>query len=654
MPGDTELLTFNGINGATGEYELAPMSAHDIASVALGEELDPEHLQELQDRRARAAEAMLGPVEGVDEKNLAETGWGVIFAHSDEASGAAAGMKEALGELLAHRREQATRQAGHTYREFTGVDAYRPGESKLRFLERHGVGPGPADPDKMPYYLLLVGSPEAIPYRFQYQLDVQYAVGRIHFDTLEAYAQYARSVVEAETGGVALPREAVFFGVRNRGDRATTLSADELVEPLGEEFAAHQSDWLVETLLAEEASKGQLGRLLGGDKTPAVLFSASHGMGFPSGDPRQLPHQGALLCQDWPGPHEWRDAIPEDFYFSADDVGDEARLLGLMAFFFACYGAGTPLLDDFAHRAFRDREAIAPQAFVAGLPRRLLGHPKGGALAVIGHVERAWGYSFAWGRARRQLAVFESTLRRLMGGHPVGSAIEYFNERYAELSTELSMMLEDIEFGGERDDVGLAGLWTANNDARAYTVIGDPAVRLPVADADMPPEERSEVRPTIGRVVVPTGGGRQTEGPKVEEAAAGEDVVAYDAVAFALGEERTRLGNSLMNFTRGLAEALGRAADDISSLEVITYASDDMEAVAYDHETKKLTGQTTPRALTRIAFDGDTQVCVPRKPEAVDEALWQIHVQMVREAQDNRTKFLGAMAELATRLIDIL
>ncbi len=469
----TELF-FNGINGASGDYLLPPMSPQDISKIAQGETLDEVHLRELKFWYQHLTQAHLGPREGVDPKLLDQSGWGVIFAFEDQEKVPA--IKDALSELFQLRQEQA----GDHYREYTGPDAYRPHESKASFLARHGMGPGPADPDKVPYYLLIVGDPETIPYRFQYQLDVQYAVGRVHFDTLEEYAQYASSVAMAETGGVSRPKRAVFFGVQNLDDRATHLSAQELVKPLAEKMAEDQPDWSIQTLLQEQATKGHLAQLLGGDETPALLFTASHGMGFPRDDPRQLPHQGALLCQDWPGPKQWRKAIPQDFYMAADDVSDDARLLGLLAFHFACYGAGTPRLDDFAHHTFKQPVAIAPYAFIAKLPLRLLSHPRGGALAVVGHIERAWGYSFMWGRAGAQLAVFESTLKRLMEGHPVGSALEYFNRRYAELSTELSNELEDVQFGKTPDDLKLAGMWTANNDARSYVIIGDPAVRLPV------------------------------------------------------------------------------------------------------------------------------------------------------------------------------
>jgi hypothetical protein len=472
---DEELLFFNGINGESGAYEMPPMTGLELSGFIQGER-PPDNLNELRIRFRQSTNRTLGVKDGVDPMNLSEAGWGAIFSSDADPA-----IKEALQDLLALRQQQA----GANFKIYEGEQkGYRPDLTKTDFLAENDVGPGPADPEKVPYYLLIVGSPEKIPYQFQTQLDVQYAVGRIHFDSPQEYHSYARSVIAAETGQVKLPRQIAFFGVSNPDDRATQLSTENLVAPLQAKSASSRKDWQVNGYLTPATTqKAHLSRLLGGDQTPALLFTAGHGMSFPLGSPRQEPHQGALLCQDWPGPVEWEAGkpIPQDFYFAGDDLITDSGLLGTIAFFFACYGAGTPLNDAFSRQAFKQRTAISKAPFLARLPARMLSLPRGGALAVIGHIERAWSYSFAWPKAGSQTIVFDSSLARLLKGCPVGYAFEYFNTRYAELSTVLSDELEDIEFNKKPDAIELSRLWTANNDARDYIIIGDPAVRLPVA-----------------------------------------------------------------------------------------------------------------------------------------------------------------------------
>lgn len=586
----TQELMLNGVNADGESYsdELGTaITTEMISKVARGQKLSPDDLRDVKMRHARDLQsgASFGVSEGITAENLDEAGWGVVFPNNLPQKSVDA-LKDALKPLLDHRKKQAAAQKAHYYREFIGQeDGYKQGESKNDFLKRFGRGPGPADPEKVPYYLMLVGSPETIPFSVQYQLDVQYAVGRIYFDKLEDYYQYAKSVVEAETKGISRGKKAAFFGVANENDRATQMSAEHLIKPLAEGMKKDYEDWSLDVVAPAKATKSNLANYFGGRNTPALLFTASHGMNFKLNDPRQLPHTGAILTQDWPGPKA-RVPITDNFYFSADDIASDADVFGMIAFIFACYGGGAPKMDNFYRQAFGEQKVIAPHAFLAQLPMRLLSHPRGGALAVFAHIERAWGSSIVWDGAVRDVETFDATIDALLNGKPAGNAIEYFNERYAEISTDLTSELDETT-PETQDEVKLAGMWTSNNDARNYALLGDPAVTLKFEGKETPAAERALLGEIVSKAPASVSGASASFQPDIVDrvpvvksasGGAGDDFGILDSFKkpAAGGESSPRLSAQLREFMDKVGKYLSDALDDAASLEISTYVAEDL------------------------------------------------------------------------------
>jgi hypothetical protein len=467
-----------GVSAATGR-PLSPIAPEALTAFLEGEKAPASAEQQALARRGQGSREAAFAVGDVDAEDLSQAGWAVMFA-----AGASAEIKQALQPLLDHRRAQAGERL---FKTFEGPTGYIAGDTAATWLARRNLRLEVVDPELgVPFYLLLVGPPDEIPFEFQYGLDLWWAVGRLWLPTPDDYRAYAESVVRYETmAAVPTSRQLALFAPRHDFDRATQLFVDQVAQPLADGTAVgrplgERQKFRLQRFVGEPATKDGLRQILSGavpNGPPALLVTGSHGMEFKPDDTRQEALQGALVCQDWPG----FDAIDASHWFSGDDVRDDARVHGLVHFLFACYGAGTPRFDNFDRLGNAPRP-VAPKPILSRLPQRLLAHPNGGALAVLGHVERAWAYSFQSPRGGPQIQGFRDVLGRLLRGQRIGSATDNFNLRWAGLSAELAEVMVDARQGLPVDMDKLALAWVARDDARNYIVLGDPAVKLRVED----------------------------------------------------------------------------------------------------------------------------------------------------------------------------
>ncbi len=107
------------------------------------------------------------------------------------------------------------------------------------------------------------------------------------------------------------------------------------------------------------------------------------------------------------------------------------------------------------------------------------------------------------------------------------------------------------------------------------------------------------------------------------------------------------VSTSLQQFGQKLSAFLSAAIDNAASLEVSTYTSDNMSQVSI--QGSQISGAQL-RAVTVVRIDGDIKQVIPVTDSGdPDVSLWDLHLEMVRQAQASRTELLrAAIASLSS------
>jgi hypothetical protein len=347
--------------------------------------------------------------------------------------------------------------------------------------------------DERPQYVMIVGGPDRIPFRFQSLLGVAACTGRVSFDHLCDLGRYVEKILRLEQAATAMTGARTLFVGPDAGARvdgsydATYFSRRYMVEPLAT-HVKEKKEYEAEALVGAQATKAALldrVRAL----CPAVLYTASHGVGAidqPLDVQRRV--NGAISCQ-----RTGTEQSMDDYLFAAEDVPATTPFLeGAVVFQFACFGFGTPASSDFARWNLGIPERNADADFVAALPKALLAHARG-PVAFIGHLDRAWVHGFedpddpiVAGQWNPRLVPFRSAVDVLLRLHPVGLAMRDFTMRYDFMNAELANVLESKERGEYKSLPEslrrLSSDFIVRGDAQNYLVFGDPAVRVRVAD----------------------------------------------------------------------------------------------------------------------------------------------------------------------------
>jgi hypothetical protein len=337
-----------------------------------------------------------------------------------------------------------------------------------------GVGPG-----QLPFYLLLVGSPAAIPWEFQYTLNLSRCVGRLDLPR-EGLENYVKALL-SDWADAGCRRDRPVIWATDVGEKDITRAMREAVaEPLKGEFErdpeVRSAEGKLTYITGAAATWTKLVEALR-DHAPALIVTTSHGRTDPVDRPDEL-----LRAVGVPVDATNNIIAPED-------LARQWRPNGAIWYAHACCSAGTDATNHYKGLFVQGGpyasllEGMArPPARTAPLPVSLLGH-RYPLRAFIGHVHPTMDWPLRNPDTKKLIG---GTIRRALYDElfnekpkPVALALRECYRQVGGWYDQLQNALDDIDRG--KPLARLVALWTkfCAYDRRAMVVLGDPTACLP-------------------------------------------------------------------------------------------------------------------------------------------------------------------------------
>ncbi|HEX4952430.1 MAG TPA: hypothetical protein VF017_03410 [Thermoanaerobaculia bacterium] len=457
------------VNAWTGEAGAPTGSFHpQFRKWALGE-------------AGRPVPDLLGIPAEIDLKNWRDprVGWGVVLPFRSGLSSAdlaaAVDGPQALRDLVAQRSAEIGKPVPvlRFQPELGELRLRRPSAEKDRDVNvtaRMGM-----EVDQLPRYLLLVGSPAEIPWRLQYVLASQHAVGRLDLDE-EGLSRYLKALAGGFTGASADPHKALVWSVVHGPDDITQTLRAQVGRKVHQALAGGigaGARFLDGKADETAATRGALAAALAAEK-PALVVTTSHGQTGPLSDPAAM---AAAL------------GLPVDQSFktlSPDDLLAAWQPDGAIWYAHACCSAGSAGESYFAglFEPGSDLEKLlsavaALGSLTAPLPRCLLGCDKP-LRAFIGHVEPTFDWTLRDPETGQPLSsrLCDALFPELYQLKPVGLAFDGWQRQvdaFHRAAEALHIRFDHGESIGEKDLFPRL----AARDVESTVILGDPTAVLP-------------------------------------------------------------------------------------------------------------------------------------------------------------------------------